>query len=60
MMNDSEIEMLQIDLDRLGERAVENAMKIYPGKSKAVSFTRARVENPLSYLGRGGGAKEFW
>jgi hypothetical protein len=28
---------------------VENGMKINPGKSKAVSFTRTRVKNPLSY-----------
>jgi hypothetical protein len=41
IMNDSDTEMLQIDLDRLGEWAEENAMKINPGKSKAVSFTRA-------------------
>jgi hypothetical protein len=40
---------LQIDLDRLGEYAVENAMKIKQGKSKAVSFTRARVKDPLGY-----------
>jgi len=31
----------------LGEWAVENGMKINPGKSKAIRFTRARVENPL-------------
>jgi hypothetical protein len=35
-MNDGDIEELQRDLDRLGEWAVENAMKINPGKSKAV------------------------
>jgi hypothetical protein len=28
---------------------VENGMKINPGKSKAASFTRARVKNPLNY-----------
>jgi len=28
---------------------VENGMKINPGKSKAVSFTKARVKDPLSY-----------
>jgi hypothetical protein len=43
------IENLQKDLDRLGEWAVKNAMKINPSKSKAVSFTRARVKNPLDY-----------
>jgi len=32
--------MLQFDVDRLGKWEVENAMKINPGKSKAVRFTR--------------------
>ena len=41
--------MLQKNLDRLGEWAVENAMKINPSKSKAVRFTRARVKDPLDY-----------
>ena len=51
-MNDSDIRVdtLQIDLDRMGEWAVENAMKINQGKSKAVSFTRARVKDPLNYF----------
>jgi hypothetical protein len=40
---------LQEDLDRLGEWAAENAIKINPSKCKAVRFTRARVKNPLSY-----------
>jgi len=44
-MNDSDIEKLQIDLDRLGEWAVENATKINPGKGKAGSFTTARVKD---------------
>jgi len=34
----------------MGEWAVENAMKINQGKSKAVSFTRARVKDPLNYF----------
>jgi len=34
-------EKLQKDLDRLGEWAVQNAMKINPSKSKAVRFVRA-------------------
>jgi hypothetical protein len=38
---------LQKGLDRLGEWAVENAMKINPSKSKAARFTRARVKDPL-------------
>jgi hypothetical protein len=32
IVNKKYIRKLQIDLDRLGEWAVENAMKIYPGK----------------------------
>jgi hypothetical protein len=47
--NKGDIEMLQKDLDRLGEWAVENSMNINPSKSKAVRFTRARVEDPLDY-----------
>jgi hypothetical protein len=37
IMNDSDTEKLQRDLDRLG--AEEKAMKIIPGKSKAVEET---------------------
>ena len=44
------MEKFQKDLDRLGEWAVENAMKINPRKSKAVRFTRARLKDPLNYL----------
>jgi hypothetical protein len=40
---------LQKDLDRLGEWAVENAMKTNPSKSMAVRFTTARVKDPLDY-----------
>jgi len=40
---------LQNGLDRLGEWAAENAMKINPSKCKAVRFTRARVKDPLNY-----------
>jgi hypothetical protein len=43
------MKILQKVLDRLGELAVENAMKINPFKSKAVRFTRARVKGPLNY-----------
>jgi len=49
-MHESDIETLQIDLDRLGQWAVENGMKINPDKSKAVSFTRDRVKDPLNYV----------
>jgi len=50
IMNERDIETLQIDLDRLGERAVGKAMKINSGKSKAVRFTRAQVKYPLNYI----------
>ena len=40
---------MQIELGILGEWAVENGMKINPGKSKAVSFTRAQVNDLLNY-----------
>jgi hypothetical protein len=40
---------LKKDFDRLGERAVENAMKRYVSKRKAVCFTRARVKDTLDY-----------
>ena len=38
-----------LHLDTLGEWAVENGMKINPGESKAIRFTRARVKNPLGH-----------
>ena len=40
---------MQEDVDRLGEWACNNAMKINPSKSKAIHFTRARVKDPLNY-----------
>jgi len=47
-----DIEKLQEDLNRLGEWAVENEMKINPYKSRAVSFTKARVkERTMYYFG---------
>jgi hypothetical protein len=49
IINNEDIEKLQKELDRLGEWAVENAMKINPSKSKAVHFPRAWVKDPLSY-----------
>jgi hypothetical protein len=39
-MNGSDIDIMQIDLDILGEWAVQKDMKINPGEDKAVSFTR--------------------
>jgi hypothetical protein len=43
------MEKLHIDLNRLGEWEVENAMVINPAKSRAVSFTSAQVTELLSY-----------
>ena len=48
-VNNNDVEKLQMDLGRMGEWAVENGMKINPGKSKVVSFTRGRVKDPLNY-----------
>jgi hypothetical protein len=49
-INDSsDIDKLQKDLSKLGEWALENEMKINPGKSKAVSFTKARVKERIMY-----------
>jgi len=36
-------------LDTWGQWAVEKGIKINSGKSKAIKFTRARIENPLCY-----------
>jgi hypothetical protein len=47
-MNDGNTDTLQIDLDRLGEWALENAMKINLGESKTVNFARAWVKDPLN------------
>jgi hypothetical protein len=47
------MEILQKDVDRLGVWAIENSMKIYPSKSKAVRFTRARVKELLNYSLKG-------
>jgi len=40
--------MLEIDQSLLGDWAVENEMKVNPGKSKAVCCTIARVQDPLN------------
>ena len=45
----NDIEKLHKDLDTVGEWAVENGMKINPGKGKAIRFTRIRVQTPLLY-----------
>jgi hypothetical protein len=49
ILNIKDVEKLQADLDRLGDWAVENEMKINRNKSKALSFTKARVKDPLNY-----------
>ena len=49
IINNENMEKLQKNLDRLGEWAAENAMKINPSKSNAIRFTRARVKDPLNY-----------
>ena len=41
-MNYSVTENKEIYLDRMGDWAAANAMQTNPGKSKAVSFTRAQ------------------
>ena len=40
---------LQTDRNPLGEWVVENELKIYPGKGKSVSFTKARVKERIRY-----------
>jgi len=47
IINNADMEKLQ--KDRLGEWAVENAMKINPSKTNAIHFTRARVKDPQNY-----------
>jgi len=47
--NRNDIENLHKDLDTLEEWAVENGMKLNPGRCKAIRFTRTRVKNPLGY-----------
>jgi hypothetical protein len=48
-MDGRDIYKLERHLGRLGDCAVENEMKINPGKRKTVSFTRDRVKDPLNY-----------
>jgi hypothetical protein len=57
IMNESDTDTLQIDVDRLGECEAEDETKIKPGKSKAVSFIRTWVKYPLDYFSK---TKEFW
>ena len=43
------IDILQAGLNRLMEWALVNEMRINPGKSKAASFTKSRVNERLNY-----------
>ena len=49
ILNIKDIEKLHTDLDRLEDWAKGNEMKIIPNKSKAPSFTTARVKDQLNY-----------
>jgi hypothetical protein len=44
-----DVEILQTDLDRLGDWAGENGMNMNLNKSKGLSFRRARWKDPLYY-----------
>jgi len=48
-MNESDIHTAD-RMEKLGEWAVEIAMKINLGKSKAVSFMRGQMNEPLNYF----------
>jgi hypothetical protein len=43
------MEILQRDLDRLRDWAVEDEMKINPNKINVINFTRARMKDSLNY-----------
>jgi len=45
----SDVDKLQTDINRLGEWAVENEMKLNPGKNKVSSFTKGRVKERIRY-----------
>ena len=49
-MDSIDVDKLQTDLNRLGEWAVENEMKINRGKSKRVSFTKAMLKNEYGII----------
>ena len=48
-MDSGGIDKLLTDRNRLREWAVENEMKINPGKSKAVSLTKAKLKERIRY-----------
>jgi hypothetical protein len=45
----SDTDKFKRDLNKSGEWALENEMKINPGKSKAVRFTKAGVKERIRY-----------
>ena len=49
IINNADMEKMQKGLDRLGEWAVENAMKINQSKCNEIRFTRDKVNDPLNY-----------
>jgi len=49
IMGSSYTDNLQTELNRLGEWAVENEMKINQGESKAVRFAKARAKERIMY-----------
>jgi hypothetical protein len=54
ILNIKDVEKLQTDLDRLGDWAEGNEMKINPNKSKAINFTRGchRVTTQLQLINK--------
>jgi hypothetical protein len=52
--NSNDIDKLQVNLSKLGDWALENEIKINPGKSKSNSFTRTRVREQIRYYMGGG------
>jgi len=48
-IDSSDIAKLQTNLNRLREWTIENEMRINPNKSKAVSFTNARLKERMRY-----------
>jgi hypothetical protein len=49
IMESSDTDKLQTDLNRLGEWVIENELKINPGKSRSVSFTKAGLKERIRY-----------
>src|SRR5215469_12947928 len=49
ILKNEDMEKLLKDVDKMGEWAGVNSMKINPSKSKAICFTRSRVKGPINY-----------